>query len=140
MTDQKETQKEEAYLITGIDQTEESLRLYRYTNGMEYRFYYGADTQFLDKYGNQSTLAAFSLGALVTIGEQTVDGTLSEIQLSDEAWVYEDITRFSVNEEKNMLMIADNKYRYKDNTFVFSGDEKVDIPSHKHVWVTLYRP
>ena len=125
--DTQETQKEEAYLITGIDQTEESLRLYRYTNGMEYRFYYGADTQFLDKYGNQSTLAAFSLGALVTIGEQTVDGTLSEIQLSDEAWVYEDITRFSVNEEKNMLMIADNKYRYKDNTFVFSGDEKVDM-------------
>lgn len=129
--DTKETQKEEAYLITGIDQTEESLRLYRYTNGMEYRFYYGADTQFLDKYGNQSTLAAFSQGALVTIGEQTVDGTLSEIQLSDEAWVYEDITRFSVNEEKNMLMIADNKYRYKDNTFVFSGDEKVDITDIK---------
>ena len=129
--DTQETQKEEAYLITGIDQTEESLRLYRYTNGMEYRFYYGADTQFLDKYGNQSTLAAFSLGALVTIGEQTVDGTLSEIQLSDEAWVYEDITRFSVNEEKNMLMIADNKYRYKDNTFVFSGDEKVDITDIK---------
>ena len=76
-------------------------------------------------------LAAFSLGALVTIGEQTVDGTLSEIQLSDEAWVYEDITRFSVNEEKNMLMIADNKYRYKDNTFVFSGDEKVDITDIK---------
>ena len=45
--DTQETQKEEAYLITGIDQTEESLRLYRYTNGMEYRFYYGADTQFL---------------------------------------------------------------------------------------------
>ena len=129
--DTQETQKEEAYLITGIDQTEESLRLYRYTNGMEYRFYYGADTQFLDNYGNQSTLAAFSLGALVTIGEQTVDGTLSEIQLSDEAWVYEDITRFSVNEEKNMLMIADNKYRYKDNTFVFSGDEKVDITDIK---------
>lgn len=129
--DTQETQKEEAYLITGIDQTEESLRLYRYTNGMEYRFYYGADTQFLDKYGNQSTLAAFSQGALVTIGEQTVDGTLSEIQLSDEAWVYEDITRFSVNEEKNMLMIADNKYRYKDNTFVFSGDEKVDITDIK---------
>lgn len=129
--DTQETQKEEAYLITGIDQTEESLRLYRYTNGMEYRFYYGADTQFLDKYGHQSTLAAFSLGALVTIGEQTVDGTLSEIQLSDEAWVYEDITRFSVNEEKNMLMIADNKYRYKDNTFVFSGDEKVDITDIK---------
>ena len=129
--DTQETQKEEAYLITGIDQTEESLRLYRYTNGMEYRFYYGADTQFLYKYGNQSTLAAFSQGALVTIGEQTVDGTLSEIQLSDEAWVYEDITRFSVNEEKNMLMIADNKYRYKDNTFVFSGDEKVDITDIK---------
>ena len=34
--DTQETQKEEAYLITGIDQTEESLRLYRYTNGMEY--------------------------------------------------------------------------------------------------------
>ena len=125
--DTQETQQQEVYLITGIDQTEESLRLYRYANGMEYRFYYGSGTQFLDKYGNRSTMAAFPLGSLVTIGEQTLDGTLSEVQLSDEAWVYEDITRFSVNEEKNMLMIADRKYRYKDNTYVFSGDEKVDM-------------
>lgn len=125
--DTQETQQQEVYLITGIDQTEESLRLYRYANGMEYRFYYGTGTQFLDKYGNRSTMAAFPLGSLVTIGEQTLDGTLSEVQLSDEAWVYEDITRFSVNEEKNMLMIANRKYRYKDNTYVFSGDEKVDM-------------
>lgn len=125
--DTQETQQQEVYLITGIDQTEESLRLYRYANGMEYRFYYGTGTQFFDKYGNRSTMAAFPLGSLVTIGEQTMDGTLSEVQLSDEAWVYEDITRFSVNEEKNMLMIADRKYRYKDNTYVFSGDEKVDM-------------
>lgn len=124
--DTQETQQQEVYLITGIDQTEESLRLYRYADGMEYRFYYGTGTQFFDKYGNRSTMAAFPLGSLVTIGEQTLDGTLSEVQLSDEAWVYEDITRFSVNEEKNMLMIADRKYRYKDNTYVFSGDEKVD--------------
>lgn len=125
--DTQETQQQEVYLITGIDQTKESLRLYRYANGMEYRFYYGTGTQFFDKYGNRSTMAAFPLGSLVTIGEQTLDGTLSEVQLSDEAWVYEDITRFSVNEEKNMLMIADRKYRYKDNTYVFSGDEKVDM-------------
>lgn len=125
--DTQETQQQEVYLITGIDQTEESLRLYRYANGMEYRFYYSTGTQFFDKYGNRSTMAAFPLGSLVTIGEQTMDGTLSEVQLSDEAWVYEDITRFSVNEEKNMLMIADRKYRYKDNTYVFSGDEKVDM-------------
>ena len=125
--DTQETQQQEVYLITGIDQTEESLHLYRYANGMEYRFYYGTGTQFFDKYGNRSTMAAFPLGSLVTIGAQTMDGTLSEIQLSDEAWVYEDITRFSVNEEKNMLMIADRKYRYKDNTYVFSGDEKVDM-------------
>lgn len=125
--DTQETQQQEVYLITGIDQTEESLRLYRYANGMEYRFYYGTGTQFFDKYGNRSTMAAFPLGSLVTIGEQTLDGTLSEVQLSDEAWVYEGITRFSVNEEKNMLMIADRKYRYKDNTYVFSGDEKVDM-------------
>lgn len=125
--DTQETQQQEVYLITGIDQTEESLRLYRYADGIEYRFYYGTGTQFFDKYGNRSTMAAFPLGSLVTIGEQTLDGTLSEVQLSDEAWVYEDITRFSVNEEKNMLMIADRKYRYKDNTYVFSGDEKVDM-------------
>ena len=125
--DTQETQQQEVYLITGIDQTEESLRLYRYADGMEYRLYYGTGTQFFDKYGNRSTMAAFPLGSLVTIGEQTLDGTLSEVQLSDEAWVYEDITRFSVNEEKNMLMIADRKYRYKDNTYVFSGDEKVDM-------------
>ena len=44
-TEEYEVQPE-LYLIAEIDQIEESLRLYRYENGMEYRYYYGTGTRF----------------------------------------------------------------------------------------------
>ena len=47
-----ETEKSEEFLLTAVDQIQESLQLYRYADGMEYRYYYGTGTRFYDKYGH----------------------------------------------------------------------------------------
>ena len=49
-----ETEKSEEFLLTAVDQIQESLQLYRYADGMEYRYYYGTGTRFYDKYGNRT--------------------------------------------------------------------------------------
>lgn len=120
-------EQQEYYLISGVDQIEETLQLYRYANNMEYRYYYGTGTRFYDKYGNRTTVSSFHQGLLITIGNVNSEGILCEARISDNAWVYEDVSRFSVNPQMNMLKIADTKYSYSEDTLVFSGDERREM-------------
>lgn len=94
---------------------------------MEYRYYYGTGTRFYDKYGNRTPVTGFEPGLLVTIGDVDSEGILTEARISDQAWVYDNITRFSVNPDLDMLKIGDGKYRYTDDTIVFSGDKRIQM-------------
>lgn len=127
--EQRETLAEsELYLIVEIDQIEERLRLYRYANGMEYRHYYGTGTRFYDRYGNRTTVMSFTVGALVSIGDVDSEGILREARLSDEAWTYDKVSRFSVEEERHIFEIANTRYQYDETaTYVFSNDERVSM-------------
>ena len=125
----QEENSQELYLIVDVDQIEETLRLYRYANGMEYRYYYGTGTRFYDEYGNRTTVASFQQGYLISIGNVNVEGILCDATISDKAWVYDNVRRFNVSADLNMLQIGDSKYRYDDSTYVFSGDERVDMQS-----------
>ena len=131
--EETETQTEEAepteyYMVVGVDQIEESLLLYRYENGMEYRYYYGSGTRFHDKYGNRATIVEFTEGAIVTIGAVDSEGYLSEVNKNDKVWEYEDVTRFSIDGERNIFEIAGTRYQYdKNHLYVFSNMEKVGI-------------
>ena len=56
-TEDELSQSEELYLIVSINSAEESMRVYRYANGLEYRYYYGLETKFLNKYGDYMSVA-----------------------------------------------------------------------------------
>lgn len=118
---------EDLYLIVEIDQIEESMRLYRYANGMEYRYYYGTRTRFYDKYGGRTTVMNFTEGSVVSLGRVDDEGILREAQVSDSVWTYDNITRFSVEETRKVLDIAGSRYKYDDSTYVFSGDKLVSM-------------
>jgi hypothetical protein len=120
-----EVEEEETYLVTVVDQVGESLQIYSYANGMEYRYYYGTGTLFYDKYGERTTISSFEPGTLVTIGMVNSEGILCKAQISDKAWVYDNITRYSVDDESGVLKIADTKYRYDETTRVFSGADSL---------------
>lgn len=121
----EETSQKETFLLTAVDQIQESLQVYRYADGMEYRYYYGTGTRFYDKYGNRTTVTGLKQGMLVTIGDVDSEGILTEAGVSDAAWVYDDVVRFSVNPDLDMLKIGDQKYRYTDETICFSGDDRI---------------
>lgn len=121
----QEMEGTEYYLIVEINQIEESLRLYRYANGMEYRYYYGTGTRFYDKYGTRTSVMNFTVGALITIGDVDSEGILREAHVSGEAWTYDGITRFAIEEERNLFEIAGSRYHYDDaTTYVFSNDDR----------------
>ena len=118
------SQSEELYLIVSINSAEESMRVYRYANGLEYRYYYGLETKFLNKYGDYMSVANLEAGDVINILGADSQGKATTVQLADSVWTYDDITRFSVDEDAGIMQIADTKYSIAGDSFVFIGDEK----------------
>lgn len=127
-TQQSETSEEtkangKLYVITSINSTEETFTAYLFANGLEYQFHYNMNTSFQDKYANKASVAAFEPGEVVQIGHIGSDGIVEKVQISDQVWEYDKITRFSFDMDQGMLKIADSKFHCDNTTFVFSGDQ-----------------
>ena len=61
-----------------------------------------------------------------------------EVQIADTTWEYEDIVRFSIDEDREILTIADSNYNYSEETFVFPNEERgviSDIKSEDEIRV-----
>lgn len=114
---------EKLYVITSFHSTEETFTAYLFSNGLEYQFHYNMNTSFLDKYKNKASVAAFEPGKVVEVGHIGSDGIVEKVQISDQVWEYDNVTRFSVDMDQGMLKIADSKYHCDNTTYVFSGDQ-----------------
>lgn len=125
--EEEDESEQELYLITAMDSAEETIQLYRYRNGKEYRFSYTVDTAFRDKYAKRSSASDFYPGKLVYIGSVDDEGRILEVTAADAVWQYDDIVRFSVDEEAGILRIANSNYRITSETRVFSDSEETDF-------------
>lgn len=120
----EEDNLEGLFLVISVNSMTESIRLYRYTNGLEYQYYYTLNTQFLDKYGNHTSITNFSSGKVVEIDRVDDQGRIGQIKITDRVWEYKNITRYSVDEQKAIFSIADSKYRYDDKTQIVSDGNR----------------
>lgn len=118
----QEEQERESYLVVGIDSAQETMQVYRYENGLEYQYHYGMNTRFLNKYGDTVSEANFKLGDVIYLNGTDSQGRVSEVQKSDEVWVYDDVTRFSVDTARGVMQIGDDSYKIDAQTYVFNGD------------------
>lgn len=117
----------EDYLIVSINSADETMRVYRYANGLEYQYYYGLTTRFLNKYGDYTSIANFKEGDVINISETDLSGRVTEVRKSSDVWVYDDVVRFSINDDEGVLDIAGTKYKIDDETYVFSGGRQASL-------------
>ena len=117
----------EDYLIVSINSADETMRVYRYDNNLEYQYYYGLNTRFLDKYGNYTSVANFQVGDIINISETDLSGKVTEVRKASDVWVYDEVSRFSINAQEGILEIADKNYRIDNDTYIFSGGEQTSV-------------
>ncbi len=124
---QKEDDPEEDYLfvIMENDMVGETLVLYSCESGLEYRYPYSFSTQFTNKYGDYSSHTEFIPGTVVKIAPRDREGYLTQVQISDKVWKYEKVRRFSIDEERGVFTIAEEKYSLQGQYFIFSGDNRI---------------
>lgn len=126
-TTKDKTDLEGLYLIVKNDMTSEYMILEQLSTQKQYMYYYSLGTNFKNKYGKHAAVSEFEPGKIVTIGEKNEEGKLSSMQISDKAWEYEDITRYSVDLERNVFKIADTNYAYDNTIVVISGETNISL-------------
>lgn len=121
----------EHYMIVANDMTTESLVLEQMLSGKQYLYSYSLTTNFLDKYGNNTSVSYFEPGRIITIGEKDTKGKLKTAQITDVVWEYENVVRFEIDEERGVFKIADTNYSYDEGLFVVSAGEKIRLSEIK---------
>ncbi len=115
------------FLITGNDMQSECLILKQLASGKQYMYNYSVTTRFLDKYGNRATVSYFEPGRIITVGKKDMQGRLLEAQVSDVAWEYPGVTKYSCDEERGVFTIADTNYSYSEGLFINSDGSMLGL-------------
>ena len=120
----------ELYIVENLNMTDETISLYSINDSMQLRYSYNMTTKFMDKYGNSSVWASFTSGTVVTIGDfLPSSGALSSVQKSGDVWIYEDISKYKLEPDNNLITIDGTNYKITDDTRVFSDSDKIPLSS-----------
>ncbi len=130
-TNKEKSQKstEDLFIVSDIDSVHETIKAYSYTSGLEYQYYYGLGTEFLNKYGDHMSVGNIGQGDAVYIVGTDSNGKVKQVQKSDKVWTNDNVKNFTVDKDKGMLTIGNTKYRIDDNTMIFSGDDVIETDS-----------
>ena len=101
---------------------EECLTLEQIASGKEYVYYYTLATRFLDKYGNRTAVSYFEPGRVITVGEKDDQGKVTQVQISDAVWEYPDVSRYSVDMDRGIFKIGDERYSYDADLYICEDD------------------
>ena len=118
---------DEIYVVTSVNTEEQLIGLSKTDSPRTVQYGYTDATQIFDHYGQFMSVARLVPGRAVTIGELDSEAKLTTVQLAEDAWYQENITRFSVDSSIGMLTIGDTKYSYDRYLRVFSDDQEISI-------------
>ncbi len=111
------------FVILDNEMSEEYLALRQLDSGKEYAYHYSLATRFLDKYGNRAAVSCFVPGRVISVREEDHQGNVLEVQISDKAWEYDGVTRYSFEEDRQILKIGGERYSYDENLFIYADGE-----------------
>ncbi len=116
---------EKLFAVTAIDEERRTLTLRNCENAVEVPYAYTGGTYIKDKYGKDMTVSQLSLGELVTIdvrGEK-----LALVQLSKEAFSYDDLHNFELDKDMQSLTVGDSIYYFDKSFLAYHGDSQIPL-------------
>ncbi len=113
------------YAVTGIDTEHQLLTLRDCETGREKPYSYTGGTYIRNKYGDSLAIGQLSQGDLVTVEEE--DEKLTAVQISKDAFTYDDLYNFTLDKEQNSLTVGKESYYFDENLLVLHGQSKISV-------------
>lgn len=114
-------------VIKKISEKEKTITFYNTIRERSYTLTYDGTTGLYDKYGSSVSMKQMEEGDIVSILFLKEKKMLASMQKSDECFVLEDVTRFSIDEKTKQISVGSEVYDYGENLFVFSGGKQAEI-------------
>ena len=121
-------------MLVGKDEENRKLKFITVDSEKLFELDYTGKTDIRGKHGNSLTLPEIMLGEILDITYSIRTKELYELQISDSAWTFTDVTKFDINESEGRMDIAGSTYKlpktaivsYKDQLATFMDVTNVD--------------
>lgn len=115
------------YIVIDVDTDNQTMVFGAVDSARTFQYDYNDRTQILDKYGDYMSASSLRRGRAVSLGPLDSMECLTRVQITDEAWYQENITRYEIDTKIGMLKIGDTKYHVNENARVFSKSSEIAL-------------
>ncbi len=119
--------KPDLYVIKEINETDKTMILLPVDKEEEIELTYTGGTEVYDKYNQVISISQLTLGEVVDANYSTKNAKLTKIQISNQAWEYQGVNKWSIDTDNKIFNIVKSKYRYSKNIVIISQGQLVDI-------------
>ncbi|MCD7826647.1 MAG: PEGA domain-containing protein [Clostridiaceae bacterium] len=124
-----EAEAEQTQSLRGIvvenDQEQKQLLIQDMDQSIVSTLTYGSSSVITDKYEEQISGESVSLGMILDISYQIRDAKIVTAEVPEDAWEYQDVSKFSFSSDESMMKVAGERYKYTDTTFFSSGEKEI---------------
>lgn len=114
-------------VIGSISEEEKKITLVNVALGKDYTLNYDGTTMIRDKYDSVMSMAQMKIGDIVEVHFLKEDKKLATMTMSKQAWSFESIEKYSLNELNRNATIGDELYSLKKSTSIYSEGKQIEV-------------
>ena len=112
-------------VVMSVDSLNRGVTFMNMEAGRQYTLYYDGTTYIKDKYGGPMTISQIEPGDVVDVNFLKGKRKIASIQISPDAWVYEDIDNYDLGGINKTAGIGSSTYSLPDEAVVLSEGKRV---------------
>lgn len=116
----------QAYILLHHNEETKCVFLQDVESGRQEEFAYNGGTYIHGRYGESLTMDQLCVGELVLL-TYTDKKVLTEMKVSTDAFIYEEVTGFSVDQENAIFSVGSSNYYYDDDLKIFSEEGIISL-------------
>lgn len=114
-------------VVISTDQQNNSVIFANMETGRQYTLYYDGTTYIKDKYGSSMTISQIKAGDVVDVNFLKGKRKIASMQLSPDAWVYENVSNYDLEGINKTASIGSSTYSLPEEVVVLSEGRRAEI-------------
>ncbi|MGN1180350.1 MAG: PEGA domain-containing protein [Suilimivivens sp.] len=114
-------------VLEAVNAQENTVTVYRLNEKDEITLSFDGATVVQDKFGGSLVMSQLNPGEIVVLQYDSELGKAGSVAVSSDAWSYEGVTRFEIDEGRGTLQVGDDTYRIGPETKVFSEGMQISL-------------
>lgn len=114
-------------VVMSVDSLNRGVTFMNMEAGRQYTLYYDGTTYIKDKYGGPMTISQIEPGDVVDVNFLKGKRKIASIQISPDAWVYENIDNYDLGGINKTAGIGSSTYSLPDEAVVLSEGKRVEV-------------